>query len=309
MGRIAITGAGGFIGTLLVRRAVESGLEVRPLVRSRGASEPASAQEGTDFESMDELCRRFEGCEAVVNLAARVHVTRETAADLAGEFLRVNRDLAVRLASAAKKAGVPRFVQMSSVAAVCSTTPAGVVVDDSSPELPQNAYGKSKLAADRELAALRDGSFSVASLRPPTVYGPGVRAYFRQIMRAARLGIPLPIGSIDNRRSFMFIGNLVSATLAALKQPTDGTFIVTDSEPMSTAQLYREMLRIYGRPAWVPSLSPALVHGAASSILGKRADSLLASAAYDGARFRKTFGWEPATAMPAALSATLEGRA
>jgi nucleoside-diphosphate-sugar epimerase len=309
--RIAITGADGFIGRALVRHASDSGLSVRALVRERRTDFPYEMKvvETGNLERSLDPARFFDGCSIAVNLAARVHVTREGPRDPEAAYFSANADMPVALAVAAARAGVRRFVQLSSVAALCSLTPPGLCVGDDFPPAPDNAYGRSKLAGDRGLAQLQtEIGISVVSLRPPTVFGPGVAAYFRQLMRCAKAGLPLPLGGIANQRSFMFLENLADAILAAAHSSESGSFIVTDSPPVSTAEIYRKLLRLYGRPGWVPAVPSTLVKPLARMSLGARADSLLADSSFDGSRFANLFKWFAPVAFDQALALTVGER-
>lgn len=254
-----------------------------------------------------EFAPDLAGIDAVINCAARVHMTKAEAPDEAARaYHAANVAMPVALAQRAREAGVRSFVQVSSVAAIASTTPEGAVFDDTTPPAPTSPYGKSKLAADRALADLATADFTVVSLRPPAIYGPGVGAWFAMLMRAARLGMPLPVGAIRNARSFAFVGNVAETSLAAANLVQSGAFIVTDSQPLSTADLYRKLLKGFGfgDRAWAwPS---AITRISAQIALGDRASSLLGNAAFDGSRFAKASGWQPRWTMEEALRLTLE---
>lgn len=305
--RIAVTGAGGFVGQAVVSRAIKRGHEVRALIRGRTVDVGSQIEVRAvgDLEACDNLEALFENCDAVINLAARVHVTRETSTDPAGAYRRLNRDLALRLADAAATARARRFVQLSSVAAIASLLPAGKVADDDTLCTPQNLYGESKRAADEALIARANDDVSIACLRPPTVFGPGVTAFFAQLMHAARLGIPLPIGGFDNLRSFIYVDNLADAAIVTAEQQFAGIYVVTDSPPKSTADLYRALLAAYGRPTWLPKLPSRLVRAVSGVVLGERVESLLGCSAFDGQRFAVVAGWTPPVSFEEAIMRTV----
>jgi len=306
--KLAIVGAAGFVGRSIVEQSLRKGHRVRALVRKGPQTFPAEVEtiETGDVTAGALPKRLFDGCDAVVNCAARVHVTRETEADPERVYFAMNSDLPVALLDVAAESGVGRFVQLSSVAAVTSVTPPGTIVDDSFEPHPHSPYGRSKLDADVRLQKrAAERGIGHVSLRPPTVFGPDVSAYFRLLMRCAKMGIPLPVGAFQNRRSFIFATNLADAVLAAAAGKAEGSFIVTDSAPLSTAELYRSLLRLYRRPALVPRIAPSLVRGIASLLLRGRAGSLLGNSAYDGRRFAKTFGWHPPIRFDDALALTV----
>jgi len=306
--KLALVGAAGFVGRCIVEQSLNRGYRVRALVRGSKVVFPEEVETLVtgDLKSGSLPPNLFDGCDAIVNCAARVHVTRETEADSEEAYRSANSDLPVALLEAAADSGVGRFVQLSSVAAVTSMTPEAIIVDDSFEPRPRSPYGRSKLEADlrlQERAAAR--GISHVSLRPPTVFGPGVTAYFRMLMRCAKLGIPLPVGAVENRRSFIFSSNLADAVLSASAAKDGGSFIVTDSAPLSTAEIYRSLLRLYQRPVPLPAIPPSLIRVITRFLLGSRADSLLANSAYDGSRFMKTFGWQPPIGLDQALALTV----
>jgi len=174
-----------------------------------------------------ELRASVEGCDAVVHLANIAH-TSASAADLQ----RVNVEGTIAQARAALAAGARRFVYLSSIKAA----------------QPDDAYGRSKLRAEQALLGL--ANFEPVILRPPLVYGPRVKANFLALLRAVDRGWPLPLASIENRRSLVYVGNLVDAILACLGGPAQGrTYAVSDGAPVSTPQLCRAIGRALGRPA------------------------------------------------------------
>ena len=306
-GTVAVTGANGFVGRAVTTALAREGWNVRALVRSVVAVPNAGQVRSVGNLMEADLERALEGCDAVVNCAARVHVTgRENPAIARSAYDRMNYRFAVELAEAARLAGASRYVQLSSVAAVTATTAPGEVCRDDTTPAPTTLYGQSKLAADLALRTLDGDEFSTVSLRPPAVYGPGVGAFFARLIKAARMGIPLPIGSIRNARSFIFSDNLADAVAAAVGTHETGSFIVTDSEPVSTAWLYRALLSLAGRPDRVWSWPAAPVRVLARTALQGRATSLLGNAAYDGSRFTAAFGWKPETGMADGLRATME---
>lgn len=307
--KVALTGASGFLGRAVAARLAAAGHHVRALTRD-GAPVPGAAEAVAcgDLLAADHAAL-LAGCDAVVNCAARVHVLKREAPEAAEAAYRaMNRDLPLRLAEAARAAGVRRFVQLSSLAAVASATAPGEVLTDTSPPRPATPYGRAKLEADAALGAMSDAAFSIACLRPPVIHGPGAGAWFGMLAKAAQLGLPLPVGGIANARSFAFVGNMADAVRAALEGDAAGAFLVTDSAPLSTADLYRRLLALHGHGNRAWRWPAPLIELPARLLLGARAGSLLGNAAASRERFAATFGWMPPIPMDEALALTV-GRA
>lgn len=305
--RILVTGATGFLGRAIVAAGAAAGHHMIAASRA-GAHVPGAA----DLQASGDLAEGvgaldLGGVDAVVNCAARVHVTsREDPHAAEAAYTAMNAEMPVALAIAAREAGARCFIQISSVAAIASLTPPGAVYDDATPPAPTSPYGRAKLAADEALAELEGPEFTVISLRPPAIYGPGVGAWFAKLMWAARVGLPLPVGSIDNRRSFAFVGNVADAVVASLGLLQSGSFIVSDSLPISTAALYSRLVALHGHGERVWAWPEPLIRLPARLVLGDRADSLLGSAAFDGSRFAREFRWKPRVDMDEALRLTLD---
>ena len=283
-------------------------VDAKPLAIVRGSKHRML---DTDVYVVDDLvaadpAAMLAGCHAVVNCAARVHVLHKEDKNVAARaYNEMNAVLPVKLAQGARKSGVKRFVQLSSVAAHTSSSLPGRTVADGAAEEPTGPYGEAKLAGDRALAAISSPAMPIISLRPPALYGPGVGAFFAMLLRAARLGLPLPLGRYDNRRSFAFVDNVADAVVTALASPTEGSYIVTDSAPLSTARLYSQLLSLYGYGDRVLNIPKFLVNPIVRLSLRERARSLVGDAAYDGSRFQRDLGWTPRWTMAEGLARTV----
>ncbi len=306
MSLIAVTGSAGFLGRAVCAELAQNGHRVRGINRCGTRSSLVEETVTVGDLGTADLDAVVSGCDAVVNCAARVHITRREAADQATRrYTADNVALPVRLARAAKDRGVARFVQISSVAAVASSSRPGETVTDDTAPRPASPYGVSKLVADNALLALPDDNFAVLSLRPPAIYGPGVGAWFALLNRFARRGVPLPLARIANRRSFAFVGNIASAAAAALERGDSGAYIVTDSAPVSSHDLYSRLLRLHGHGLRSFGFPETPTRLAARIMLGNRSDSLLANAAFDGARFAETLDWHPPVDFDTGLRRTI----
>jgi nucleoside-diphosphate-sugar epimerase len=304
-----VTGATGFIGTALVRRLAARGDAIRVALR-RQAPTPHSNVETVKVGEIDlatDWSAALRGVEAVVHLAARAHVVDERAPDAYALYRQANALAALRLAEAAAAEGVRRFVFMSS-ARVHGSRTTGTPFRESSPLSADDPYGRSKAEAERGLTgiAARTG-LEVVILRPPLVYGPGARGNFARLVRLVARGIPLPFGSVRNRRSLVYVGNLVHATVRCLADPAAAgqTFLVSDGEDVSTPELVRCIARALGRPARLLPMPQALLRFG-GTLVGRGDDvaRLLDDFVVDGSRIRAQLGWTPPYTLKQGLAET-----
>jgi nucleoside-diphosphate-sugar epimerase len=243
--------------------------------------------------------------DAIVHLAARVHVMRDTAADPLAEFRRVNLDGTISLASQAAAAGVRRFVYVSSAKV---NGEAGIYSEDD-PPAPEDAYSISKHEAEVGLRQIASASkMEAVIIRPPLVYGPGVRANFQQLMRAVAFGIPLPLGAVHNLRSLIGVDNLVDFMLTCLEHPAAAgeTFLVSDGEDLSTTDLVRRIARAMDRsPRLVPVPASALMAAAAVIGRGNAARRVLGTLRLDITKARQRLGWTAPVMLDEGLRRTV----
>lgn len=269
--RVLVTGAAGFVGQALV-----------PVLRARGHEVVALDRASTgDLAAFTGWPAQLAGSDAVVHLAALAHSRRVDETRLRA----VNVDAALALGRAAAAAGV-KMLFMSSVKVLGEETPQRPF-DDASLPAPQDAYGRAKAAAEAGLRALTGLSLTV--LRPPLVYGPGVKANFLALLRAVARGWPLPLASIGNRRSLVYAGNLAHAVICCLESPLAAgkTYGVTDGAPFSTPDLCRALGAALGREARLFSCPPALLE------LAPSATRLTRSLVVDDSALRRDLGWLP----------------
>ncbi|MBK1837679.1 SDR family oxidoreductase [Azospirillum sp. YIM B02556] len=309
---VLLTGATGFVGRhtapLLAARGhrLRAALRTAPGTTSKGPWEPAIVG---DIGPDTDWSAAVAGMDAVIHMAARVHVMRDTAADPLAEFRRVNTHGTVRLAEQAAAAGVKRFVFLSSIKAmVDESRPAPL--DAAAPSDPHSPYGISKLEAERALAAIsaRTG-MELVVIRPPLVYGPGAAGNMRALLKLVATGLPLPLGGIHNRRSLIYVGNLADAVATVLEHPKAAgrTFLVQDGDPVSTADLVRAIAAALRRPArLIPVPHGLMALGAA--LTGTRAvfDRLAGTLTVDDAPIRDELGWRPPHDLASGLRATAE---
>lgn len=296
---VLITGASGFVGRALCHQAIRRGLGVHAAGR-----DAAQAPEGTrafptgSIDAKTPWAPALVGAQTVVHLAARVHVMNDPSADPLAAFRQTNTAGTLHLARQAAAAGVRRFVFVSSVKVNGEGTAAGLPFTAANAPAPQDPYGISKMEAEqglRQIAA--DTGMEVVIVRPPLVYGPGVRANFAALMRWLQRGIPLPLGAVTgNRRSLVALENLVDLLITCIDHPAAAhqTFLVSDGEDLSTTDLLRRMGQAMGTPARLIPVPPALLRlGAAALGQGDVAQRLLGSLQVDITCTCATLGWMP----------------
>jgi UDP-glucose 4-epimerase len=310
---ILVTGASGFVGRALLPRLAADGYRVRATVRRPGTELPAGVHAVAIGDLTDEPDWRIvlAGVDAVVHLAARAHVLDERSPDAFALYRAANTLPTLRLAEAAAAAGVRRLVFVSSVRVHGSRT-AGAPFDESSPLAAEDPYGRSKVDAERGLAEIaRTSRLEVVVLRPPLVYGPGVRGNFGRLARLVARGVPLPFGAVRNRRSLVYVGNLADVIARSLAHPAAAgrTLMVSDGEDVSTAELVRRIARALGRPPRLVPVPPALLR-AAGALAGRREDvaRLLDDLVVDSTLLRRTLGWKPPHTLDEGLAATMASR-
>jgi len=303
---ILVTGANGFIGRALCEALVASGRNVRRAVRAAGPDDRNAIDVG-DIGPGTDWGAALEGVGGVVHLAARTHVLRETAADPLAEYRRINAAATERLARAAAARRVRRLVFVSSVKVNGEHTETRPFTENDAPR-PEDAYGKSKWEAEQALAriAAETGLQSVV-LRPPLVYGPGVKGNFLRLMAWVARGRPLPLGTVANRRSLIYVGNLVDAIVKAVEEPQapGETFLVADSQDVSTPDLVRGLAAALGvKPHLVSFPLAPLQLAAALAGQGTGFSSLTGSLQVDSSRIRRDLDWRPRFTFAQGLAET-----
>lgn len=292
---ILVTGARGFVGSALVMHWRQ-----RPsILTSRLVLPSQRVDAGASF------CRDLEGVDVVVHLAARAHVMVDEAQDPLGEYRSVNVDGTRVLATQAADAGVKRFVYVSSVKVSGEATIDGRPFLETDAPAPQDAYGISKWEAEQCLNALvKTSGMEVVVIRPPLVYGPGVKANFSKLMKAIGRTLPLPFGAICNQRSLVSIENLVDFIDTCVTHPAaaNQTFFVSDGRDLSTAELARELARAMGVRALLLPV-PASILMAVGAILGKsdKMQRLCGNLQVDISKARNLLGWAPPFSVEAGL--------
>ncbi len=308
--RVLVTGATGFVSQAVTKNLSVIDIGVRAAIRHPGdinrVARGLDAIAVGNLSSTTDWHPALRDIDAVVHLAGRAHVLKEDATDPLAECRRINRDATLNLARQAAAAGVKRFVFVSTVKVNGEGREAPYTLTDAAN--PHDAYAISKWEAEQglhEIAA--QTGLEVVILRPPLIYGPGVKANFLRLVQAVDRGIPLPLGAVRNRRSLLYVENFASALLACLTRPEAAgkTYFVRDGEDVSSAELVRRLARALGRPARLVPVPPALLR-AAGALLGKTAavDRLLSSLTVDDAPLRRELGWAPPFSLDEGLVST-----
>lgn len=296
--RVILTGANGFVGGHLERHLIRSGYEVSSVVRTTTRSVAESSPPRVEVDSLQNYTFGKQAGETVViHAAARAHILKDSAIDPLAEYRVHNTDTTLSFARNAAKSGVKRFVFISTVKVNGERTPKGVPYTASDVPMPEDPYAISKYEAEMGLKAIaQETGMEVVIIRPPLVYGRGVKGNFATLMTAVKKGIPLPLGSIHNKRSLVGIHNLVDLIECAVRHPnaTGKTFLVSDGHDLSTTELLEGMIKSSGSKSILLPI-PSTVIQFISSILGKRDMStrLLESLQVDISAAKDILGWSP----------------
>ena len=312
---VLLTGATGFLGGSILRAILKSETFNRVSVAVRSSTNlwPSNVDlinVGDQTPSTD-WSTALVSISCVIHCAARVHVMQEAATDPLAEFRRVNVQGTLNLAQQAAQAGVRRFIFVSSIKVNGESTQLGSPFHADDDPAPQDAYGVSKMEAEQGSRALAaETGMEVVIIRPPLVYGSGVKANFAAMMRWLSRGIPLPFGAIHNKRSFVALDNLVDLILTCLTHPAAANqiFLVSDGEDVSTTELLSRIGQAMGKPAHLVPVPAGLIKFVAN-ILGKGdvAQRLCGSLQVDIEKTRRLLGWNPPLTLNEGLKKAADG--
>lgn len=311
--KLLITGSTGFVGKQLVAYLREDpASDIRMLVRRLPDKAPAPDDYVVvgDFAEIDALHPALKDIQVVVHLASRVHIMNDSDPDPLEAFRRVNVGHTLQLARSAAAAGVKRFVFVSSVKVNGEGTAPGQAYRESDTPAPADPYGISKMEAEEGLKTIAaQTGLQVVIIRPVLVYGPGVKANFESMMKWLRKGVPLPFGSLSNKRSLVALDNLISFIKVCAEHPAaaDQTFLISDGQDVSTTELLQMLGDALHSPARLLPV-PARLLALGARLLGKNSLSqrLCGSLQVDIHKARSLLSWQPVVTVDEGLKKTAD---
>mgnify|MGYP000420881063 CR=1 FL=1 len=315
MKKILVTGATGFVGGAVMHELVRLGAPIIAGVRNNGvlASNTVKQIKVGDISSITDWLPALSGVDVVIHAAARVHVMNDSSADPLTEFRQVNAAGALNLARQAVDAGIKRFIFISSIKVNGEMTLVGQAFQPDDNYMPVDPYGLSKYEAEQGLLAIaKETGMEVVIVRPPLIYGPGVKANFLSMMKWMNKGVPLPFGAIHNQRSLVALDNLVSfiihcADYKKTPQAANQVFLVSDGDDVSTTELLQKVAKAFGKKALLLPV-PVGFMTLAAKLIGKGdvSNRLFGSLQVDSSKARELLGWTPVVTMDEQLKKIAE---
>ena len=310
MKTVLVTGATGFVASHLLPVLHRQGCQIIAAVRNhwiRDLSIPVKTNKINEIDRKTNWHSALLGVDTVIHLAARAHILHEDIPNPEAEFLKVNTEGTANLIKQSIEAGVKHFVFISSIGAMATLS--DQILTESSPCLPNTPYGLSKLKAEQALTDLtKNNSMTWTILRPTLVYGPGNPGNMERLMKLINRGFPLPFASLYNRRSFVFVGNLVDAIATCISHPkaTGETFLISDGEAVSTPELIRRIANALDQPARLFPMPPNWLERFGQFTGSSAIERLLGSLTVDSRKIQQTLHWQPPFTMTQGLQATAD---
>ncbi len=307
--KVLVTGASGFVGRALCSHLVSHNLDVVGTARNF----PGTPVPGANYHIVTEMGATTEwravltGVQAVIHCAARAHVMREHAQDPLAEFRRVNTEGTVNLARQAAAAGIRRLIYISSIGVNGNATTSNVF-SESNQSNPREPYAVSKWEAEQLLSRISaETGLEVVIIRPPLVYGPNAPGNFGRLFRMVQRDIPLPFALAKNHRSLIYLDNLTDAIATCLTHPAAAgkTYLVSDGEDVSTAELIARIAQALGKPSRLWPCPLGLIE-LVGRMTGKSDEiaRLLGSLCIDSSKIRSELGWAPPYTLEQGLAET-----
>lgn len=307
---VLVTGATGFIGSHLLALLDRNQYRIKASTRKTlSANSPnITTIKINDINGTTDWQEALAGIDCVIHLAGRAHVLKDTSIDPEAEFYRINVLGTSNLVKQAIATNVKRFIFMSSVGAMANSS--NVPLTESSPCSPESPYGRSKLKAEKTLKELcKNSPMSWTILRPPLVYGPGNPGNMVRLLKLVQSELPLPLGAVNNRRSFLYVGNLVDAIETCINHPNaeNQTFLVTDGEDLSTPTLITKIAQSMNHKNLLFPVPLALIK-AIGLLSGKRDATarLTDSLSLDSRKINSILEWHPPISVDQGVRDTVE---
>lgn len=309
---IVVTGATGFIGTHLCAALSRTSHTMTKVSRSTqtGTDQYPRTVVQIDLQQQVDYDTLLKDCEVVIHLAGRAHILHDSDSDSESAYTSANTTATLNLARAAAAHGVKRFIFLSSIKVNGESTPLDTPFTPESTPHPTDAYGRSKLDAERGLFDIaRSSALGVVVIRPPLIYGPGVRANFLELMKLVHKQLPLPLGSLNNKRSFVGIDNLVNLIMTCLDHPAapGHVFLVSDNADLSTPDLIRHIAHAQGRHLRLFPFPQALLYRGAKILRREHLYRRLCdSLQVDISATMDLLGWKPVASPELGIAQTVQ---
>ena len=309
--RVCLTGSTGFLGRRLTQvLSSDSAIDLTATARAPLRVENSIAVEIAEINGQTDWSTALSNQQVVIHTAARAHIMKDSVADPLNEYRKVNTDGTLNLACQSAEAGIRRFIFISSIKVNGEQTVPGQPFQPDDEAKPVDPYGLSKWEAEQGLLQIaEDTGMEVVIIRPPLVYGPGVKGNFANLIKLVDKGFLLPLGAINNRRSMIALDNFVDLIITCIDHPNAANqiFLASDGQDLSTTELLQGLAQAMGRTSRLLPIPDALLSFAASA-LGKRpiADRLLGSLQVDISKTRELLDWTPPISVDEGLRRCFE---
>lgn len=310
---ILLTGSSGFVGRAILKYAQESGFNIRPVFRTMSdVSVHTNAVFVQDLNARTDWALALKDVKVVIHVASIPFKQRKETLDMLNNYRKINVDGTLNLARQAAEVGVRRFIFISSIKVNGENTRVGYPFTADGEIDPQGAYALSKSEAELQLKQVaNETGMELTIIRPPMIYGPGVKGNMFLLVRCIRKGLPLPLASVTkNRRSLVSIDNLVDLIVVCINHPkaANQTFLISDGEDLSTSVLLKKIGNALGKPAHLFFFPTVLLSLIATLIgLGKNSERLLGSLQVDIKSTCEILNWSPSLSMDEALRRSFGG--
>lgn len=306
---IALTGASGFVGGALARQLAGAKYRLYPIFRTIDESSPLNAIAVGNIDEETDYSEVLSKVNVIIHSAARAHVMNEQATDSLAEYRKVNVAGSENLARQAAAAGVKRFIYISSIKVSGESTSGKVAYTELMAAAPEDAYGQSKYEAEEVLKEIAEETgMELVIIRPPLVYGPGVKANFLNLLRLSKLSAPLPFGLVNNQRSMVYVGNLVDFIIRCTDHPSaaNQTFLISDGQDLALSYLIETIRTDMNKPALLFPV-PIWLFKLAGKLTGKAdvVDRLVGDLKVDSSKAQQLLDWTPPYTVEQGIKATV----